>query len=288
MAEYSPMAYSYVPVSSSLWDPVLKAYNGCYWSCATNAWVPYGEVSPTLKKSRSKSLSSYSSYSEGSYSESYASSYSVSVRRGGKTTSFSRRNVSPVKKTSRSSRGRSTSIGRSTSRMERCARSRSRGNREPKRITRERSAESRCRVRRIRLTPAPRQRRLTRAVSTSRERSSKKCSSREQSADRFAEDDAKKSSQSWNGPEGTRYQWSSWTWCTSAKRRANKKRGGWRVQAKKAAWLQKTPQNDSTTSLPSVMVTREIVDSSLEAVVDDVVDEKRRFRARSISSDSSE
>lgn len=264
------MAYSYVPV--------LTAYNGCYWSCATNAWVPY---SPTLKKSRSNSLSSYSSYSEGSYSASYASSYSVSVRREGKPTSFSRRNVSPVKKTSRSSRGRSTS------RMERCARSRSRGTREPERITRERSAESRCRVRRIRLTPAPRQRRLPRAVSTSRERSSKKCSSREQSptcrswADRFAADDAKKkSSQSWNGPEGTRYRWSSWTRCTSAKRRANKKRGGWRVQAKKAAWLQKTPQNDSTTPLPSVM----ILDSSLEAVVD----EKRRLRARSISSDSSE
>jgi diacylglycerol kinase len=36
------------------------------------------------------------------------------------------------------------------------------------------------------------------------------------------------------------------------------------------------------------MATREIMDSSLEAVVDDVVDEKRRLRARSISSDSSE
>jgi len=272
----SPMAYSYGPVSSSLWDPAQTAYNGCVWSYATNAWVPYGGVSPTLKKPRSKSLTSYYS-SYGSYSASYASSYSASVRRERKTASSPRKNAVPEKKTSRSSRGRS---------MERSTRSRSRGNREPKRITRERSAESRSRVRGIKLTPAPRQRRLTRAVSTSRERSSKKCSSREQSsttcrnwADRFAEDDAKK--KSWNRPEETRYQWSSWTWCTSAKRRANKKRGGWRVQAKKTAWLQKTPQDASITPRPSVMA------ASLDDVVDDVVDEKRRHRSRSNSSDSS-
>jgi len=274
----SPMAYSYGPVSSSLWDPAQTAYNGCVWSFATNAWVPYGGVSPTLKKSRSKSLSSYSSY--GSSSASYASSYSAPVRRERKTASSPRKNVLPEKKTSRSSRGRSTS------RMERGARSRSRGNREPERITRERSAESRCRFRSIKLTPAPRQRRLTRAVSTSRERSLKKCSSREQPsttcrswADRFAEDDAKK--KSWNGPEETRYQRSSWTWCTRAQRK--RPRGGWRVQAKRASWLQKTPHDDSITPLPSVMAAQKIVDSSL----DDVVDEKHRHRSRSISSDSS-
>ena len=242
---------AYIPASSPVWNPLMNCYTGYFWSYAANSWMPYMEVAPAQHtKARSRSCDS----SVSTYSYSYASSYTSSQSSVGSEKSKGRP-VLPKKTLSRQDRGRMDYSSRPPARRSRSETKtrRSRSRRQDARVSHLTTGQQeRSR------SPPPRRGAAVRRTSHESKGSRERLSSSRGDVDAASLDltvgcYAKNNDwEDWNAQVGhdkdkswevsgeSSSKWPAWKWTHGhpwkwSKKRNNKKRGGRRVQAKRAA-----------------------------------------------------
>ena len=258
MASHVFPPYAYLPVSQPAWDPWLKQYTSCFWSYATNMWVPYMELATTTTQ-RSASVSSYSSSNSSSYASSYASSYSSSNSRA---QSFCKDQVERVAENLSLSRSRIRDWShvermcvypRSRTTHRRCSQSRSRSRSRrysgdavkgrpqfsPRSPRRSSDSHHRCS---IPMDCEKGNRHYSRSRSVRKTGTNVYDIGESRNWESWTPNNgvAEKANNSWDRNWYSPGRWSawersqgkSWQW---TKKRPNKKRGGWRVQVKKAS-----------------------------------------------------
>lgn len=248
---------AYITASPPVWNPLMNCYTGYFWSYAANAWMPYMELAParnTRARSRSCDSSDSSDSSDSTYSYSYASSYTSSQSSVGSEKSKGRP-VLPKKTLSQQDRGR----------MDYSSRPAARRSRSENKTRRSRSRHQDARVSHLTTgrqerfrSPSPRRgvavRKTSRETRGSRERFSSSTGHADvASLDLTDGSYAKKrdwedwsaqvghdEEESWEVSGRSSSKWPAWKWTHGhpwkwSKKRNNKKRGGWKVQAKRAA-----------------------------------------------------
>jgi hypothetical protein len=261
MLHHAVSQYAFNPASSLSWNPFLKCYTGHAWSYGANAWVPCMSPVPVgdsrrmrMTESRSSSCSSYSY----SYSSSRASSYSAASGVESIDVRYSEKKRKSIPKMRSRERSHSRrKCERSRSRL-RSRRSSSRGRKAATMLPTVCRSVSNRRIRRGSRSPSRRsdtarkwhgpRRRCERFIPRDQ---TLRCnlSERDHRHDRKVRSDAPvpetKHSDAHGNARLSSSNWSSWNWRRQtpwwmAKKRDNKKRGGWRVQAKRAAMSMRT------------------------------------------------
>jgi len=224
----------------------MKCYTGYFWSYGTNAWVPYMEPAPALPSvGRSRSCAS----SESSYS--CVSSYASSSSSVSSENSTRRAVVLRKRPMARSDRGRGRDSSRRVGSRSRSGTRRSQSSKHVPRV-------APCDVGECRRSTAVYSPRRTDEAGDAHSglrhqgkwRSSHGSGKSGHVADRCEKrnrwqgwgDEANSvATQTWDVSERpSSSKWPTWNWMPGrswqwSKKRNNKKRGGWRVQAKRAA-----------------------------------------------------